>query len=190
LNETGIQTASSGPAYYGSQTSATSAGGVLGPWATEAYQARWYVAMLNVVACDPNVRVVNIFHLLDDADLGGWQSGLYFADQRPKLSAAAVRGWIASIGARCHGSRLPWKPGSALSLPTIDLSKLKLPTSTPVVVPPAISLVPTSPPVAVTSPPLAGTASTTTVAHETTPPADPAPDETLPSPEEPPPPDG
>jgi hypothetical protein len=190
LNETGVQTASSGPAYYGSQTSATSAGGVLGRWATEAYQARWYVAMLNVVACDPNVRVVNIFHLLDDADLGGWQSGLYFADQRPKLSAAAVRGWIASTGARCHGPRLPWKPGSALSLPTIDLSKLKLPTSTPVVVPPAIALVPASPPIAVTSPPLAGTASTTTVAGETTPPADPAPDETLPPPEEPPPPDG
>jgi len=189
LNETGVQTASSGPAYHGSQASATSAGGVFGPWATEAYQARWYVAMLDVVACDPNVRVVNIFHLLDEADLGGWQSGLYFADQKPKLSATAVRGWIASTGARCHGPQLPWKPGSALSLPMIDLSKLKLPGSTPVVLPPAISpVVPPSQPAAVSSPPITGMTSTTTVA--TTTPADPAPDDRPPPPEEPPPPDG
>ena len=191
LNETGVQTASSGPAYFGSQTSATAAGGVLGPWATEAYQARWYVAMLNVVACDPNVRIVNIFHLLDEADLGGWQSGLYFADQKPKLSAAAVRGWIASTGARCHGPQLPWKPGSVLSLPTIDLSKVKLPTSTPVALPPAIALGGPAAPqlVATTSSLLADTASTTPV--EMTPPADETPaGEAPPPPEESPAPDG
>jgi hypothetical protein len=191
LNETGVQTASSGPAYYGWQTSATAAGGVLGPWATEAYQARWYVAMLNVVACDPNVRIVNIFHLLDEADLGGWQSGLYFADQKPKLSAAAVRSWIASTGARCHGPQLPWKPGSVLSLPTIDLSKVKLPTSTPVALPPAIALVGPAAPqlVATTSSLLADTASTTPV--EMTPPADERPaEEAPPPPEESPAPDG
>jgi hypothetical protein len=199
LNETGVQTASSGPAYFGSQASARAAGGVLGRWATEDYQARWYVAMLNVVACDPNVRLVNIFHLLDEADLGGWQSGLYFADRKPKLSAAAVRGWIASTGARCHGTQLPWKPGSVLSLPTIDLSKLKLPTSTPVVLPSGIGLVgqlPTSVvsqaaapnPVAAISL-LADTASTTPL--EPTAPADQmSGEEAPPPPEETPPPEG
>jgi hypothetical protein len=190
LNETGVQTASSGPAYHGSQTSAAAAGGVLGEWATEAYQARWYVAMLNVVACDPNVRLVNIFHLLDEADLGGWQSGLYFVDQKPKLSAAAVRGWIASTGARCHGPQLPWKPGSALSLPAIDLSKLNLPTSTPIVLPPAIALVGPAAPqlLAATTSLLAETANTTPV--EPTLPADPTPAETPLAPEETPPPEG
>jgi len=137
LNETGIQTAASGPDYFGGQASAAAAGGVLGRWATEAYQARWYLAMLNLVACDPNVRLVNIFHLLDESDLSGWQSGLYFADQSPKLSAATVRNWIASTGATCHGPQLPWKPGSKLTLPTVDLSKLKLP-STPAALPPTV----------------------------------------------------
>ena len=32
--------------------------------------------------------VVNIFHLIDETNLSGWQSGLYFADQTPKRSAA------------------------------------------------------------------------------------------------------
>ena len=134
---------------------------------------------------------MNIFHLLDEADLGGWQSGLYFADQKPKLSAAAVRGWIASTGARCHGPQLPWKPGSVLSLPTIDLSKVKLPTSTPVALPPAIALgAPAAPQlVATTSSLLADTASTTPV--EMTPPADETPaGEAPPPPKESPAPDG
>jgi len=190
LNETGVQTASSGSVYFGSQTSATAAGGVLGRWATEDYQARWYVAMLNVVACDPNVRLVNIFHLLDEADLGGWQSGLYFADQKPKLSAAAVRGWIASTGGRCRGTQLPWRPGSALRLPTIDLTKLKLPTSSPVPLPPTVALVGSVAPqlVATTSSVLAETGSTAPL--DTSPPADPMPAEAPPPSEEAPPPDG
>jgi hypothetical protein len=32
--------------------------------------------MLNYVACDPSIKVVNLFHLVDESDLGGWQSGL------------------------------------------------------------------------------------------------------------------
>ncbi len=33
--------------------------------------------MLGLLACDPNVRLVNIFHLVDEPDLAGWQSGLF-----------------------------------------------------------------------------------------------------------------
>ena len=91
LNETGIQTTSPGGDYYGWEVSATPAGGVLGRWATQIYQAKWYFEMLNLVACDPSVRLVNIFHLLDEGNLAGWQSGLYFADRSEKQSAATVR---------------------------------------------------------------------------------------------------
>jgi hypothetical protein len=110
LNETGIQTAVSGGDYVGTEVSATAAGGVIGGFATEAYQAAWYLQMLKYVACDPNVRVVNIFHMIDETDLGGWQSGLYYSNETPKLSATTVRTWLATTGGKCQGPLHPWKP--------------------------------------------------------------------------------
>jgi len=122
LNETGIQTApgSHAAAYTGTETSATSAGGVSGSFATEAYQASWYLQMLNLLACDPNVRFVNIFHLIDESNLAGWQSGLYFADQQPKQSAQTVRNWIAQTHGACTGAIQPWTPAGvpAATTPT------------------------------------------------------------------------
>jgi hypothetical protein len=32
-----------------------------------------------------------IFHVSDEADLGAWQSGLYYADDTPKSSFAAIK---------------------------------------------------------------------------------------------------
>lgn len=111
LNEVGIQTSSVGqPGYTGSEVSATPDGGVLGATATEAYQASWYLEMLNLVACDPNVKVVNIFHLIDESDLAGWQSGLYYVDRAAKQSALTVHDWIASTGGGCQGAEHPWTP--------------------------------------------------------------------------------
>src|SRR5262249_27007155 len=104
LNETGVQTVTRGNANFGTEVSATPAGGVVGKWATETYQSSWYVQMLDLVACDPNVHLVNIFHLLDDVDLAAWQSGLYYADQTPKDSAVAVRSWIVH-GTSCRGTK-------------------------------------------------------------------------------------
>ena len=57
--------------YTGSEISATSAGGVVDQYATESYQATWYRQMLDLVACDPNVAIVNIFHLIDETNLCG-----------------------------------------------------------------------------------------------------------------------
>ena len=111
LNEVGVQTDSTGrPGYLGTEISANAAGGVVGSFATEAYQASWYQQMLSLVACDPNVRIVNIYHLLDEAGLAGWQSGLYYVDRTAKASAATVRDWIASTAGACQGSVHPWTP--------------------------------------------------------------------------------
>jgi hypothetical protein len=110
LNETGVQTDSYGkPGYTGTEVSATGAGGVLDQYATEQYQAGWYRQMLDLVACDPNVAVVNLFHLVDEASLAGWQSGLYFADRTPKRSAQVVRDWLARTGGRCPGKSSLWR---------------------------------------------------------------------------------
>ena len=111
LNEVGIQTDSSGKSgYVGSEVSANSAGGVLGQYATEAYQSSWYLQMLDLLACDPNVRIVDIYHLIDEASLAGWQSGLYYVDTSPKASAAAVHDWIAASAGNCQGALQPWTP--------------------------------------------------------------------------------
>ncbi|HET7045846.1 MAG TPA: hypothetical protein VFI37_13440 [Gaiellaceae bacterium] len=110
LNEVGIQTATGGrPGYTGYEASA-GAGGVNGRFATQAFQADWYVKMLDLVACDPNVQVVDIFHLVDESDLGAWQSGLYYVGYEPKASAAAVAGWIAETGGECAGAESSWRP--------------------------------------------------------------------------------
>lgn len=111
LNEVGIQTDTTGHAgYTGTEASANANGGVLGATATEAYQAQWYTQMLNLVACDPNVKVVNIFHLVDESDLGAWQSGLYWVGYQPKQSATAIKDWIAQTGGNCTGQMTSWTP--------------------------------------------------------------------------------
>ena len=111
LNEVGIQTDSTGRAgYAGTETSGDANGGVLGATATEAYQSSWYLQMLQLVACDPNVRQVAIYHLIDEPALPGWQSGLYYVDRTAKQSATTVHDWIASTGGACQGATHPWTP--------------------------------------------------------------------------------
>ena len=97
--------------------SANANGGVIGAYATESYQASWYLEMLNLVACDPNVRIVNIYHLVDEADLAGWQSGLFYLDHTPKQSAASVHDWIASSAGSCQGAPQPWTPAGVAAAP-------------------------------------------------------------------------
>jgi autotransporter-associated beta strand protein len=123
LNEVGIQTDSAGrPGYVGTETSANAAGGVVGQYATESYQASWYLQMLNLVACDPNVRLVIIYHLIDEPSLAGWQSGLYYVLRTPKQSAATVHDWIAATVAKCQGTVQPWTPAGIAAAPTASIT--------------------------------------------------------------------
>jgi hypothetical protein len=114
LNEMGIQTdAGNMLGYQGVETSANAAGGLTGQFASQAYQATYYKQMLQLLACDPNVRVLNIFHLVDEPNLSGWQSGLYwFAVPTPiaKQSAGVVARWTAQTGGACQGTPLSWEP--------------------------------------------------------------------------------
>jgi hypothetical protein len=114
LNEMGIQTAVTGQfGYSGLEVSANPAGGVIGKFATQAYQASYYRQMLQLLACDPNVRVVNLFRLVDETNLAGWQSGLYSVGAGtpvPKQSAAVVSDWIAQTHGACQGKLVSWRP--------------------------------------------------------------------------------
>ena len=108
INEVGVQTVSRGHAgYYGWEPGGA---GVDRATGTEAYQAAWYVKLVDYVQCDPNIVSVNLFHLVDEADLGLWQSGLFYRDYEPKASAAAVRAEIERVDGRCLGKRVAWKP--------------------------------------------------------------------------------
>jgi hypothetical protein len=111
LNEVGVQTDNTGKSgYSGTEVSGDANGGVRGDTATEAFQSSWYLQMLNYVACDPNIKAVNIFHLVDESDLGGWQSGLYFVGYQAKQSASAVSQWISQTSGNCTGASKAWTP--------------------------------------------------------------------------------
>jgi hypothetical protein len=118
LNEVGIQTDNSGKSgYTGNEVSGDANGGVRGDTATESFQASWYKQMLDYVACDPNIQAVNIFHLVDESDLGGWQSGLYYVGYQAKESASTVSQWISQTGGSCSGAQKAWTPTGDTTTP-------------------------------------------------------------------------
>ena len=60
-------------------------------------QAAYYRRALELAYCQPTVRGLFVFHTFDEADLGGWQSGLYFADRTPKPSLSAFKRAVADL---------------------------------------------------------------------------------------------
>jgi hypothetical protein len=67
-----------------------------------ATQARYYRQALSLAACQPTVKGLFVFHTFDEPDLAGWQSGLYYADEKPKPSLGAFR----TAAADARASRL------------------------------------------------------------------------------------
>jgi hypothetical protein len=57
----------------------------------EATQARFYEEAIALAACQPTVRMLLLFHVVDETRLEGLQSGTRYADGSPKSSYAAVR---------------------------------------------------------------------------------------------------
>ena len=96
---------------------------------TEQTQAAYYAQAVQLVFCQPNVRGLFLFHNVDEKDLAGWQSGLYYADDTPKASLTATKNALAEsrrgVVAHCDGLELPVQPklvqrGASLRL-TCDL---------------------------------------------------------------------
>ena len=58
---------------------------------SEATQARYYADGFHLAACQPTVRTIMVFRLIDSNFLASFQSGVYYADRvTPKSSRAAV----------------------------------------------------------------------------------------------------
>jgi hypothetical protein len=115
INEIGVQTSSVGRGgYFGLEPPGL---GVAGATATEAYQAAWYGKLVRRAGCDPNVASVNLFHLIDEADLAVWQSGLFYRGYVPKVSAAVVKAALEGSAGACLGTLRRWRPAGVVSHP-------------------------------------------------------------------------
>ena len=71
---------------------------------SEDQQARNHTELMEMAACDPAVKALLFFPLIDENNIhDGFQSGNLFADFAKKLSYAAVKGKIASARGLCQG---------------------------------------------------------------------------------------
>jgi hypothetical protein len=58
---------------------------------SEATQAQYYAEGMRLAACQPTVRTLMVFRLIDSPFLSSFQSGVYYADRKtPKASRIAV----------------------------------------------------------------------------------------------------
>jgi hypothetical protein len=81
-----------------------------------AVQAARYVQLARIGACDPDVKRVVWFPLVDDADVGnGFQSGSIYADLARKPAYAALKAEIATWQGRCPGAMRKWVHTSTVS---------------------------------------------------------------------------
>jgi hypothetical protein len=65
-------------------------GDEVAPVVSESTQAAAYRRVLELALCQPTVAGVLFFHLRDEPDLAGWQSGVRYVDGTPKSSETAV----------------------------------------------------------------------------------------------------
>jgi hypothetical protein len=66
------------------------------PVVDEATQAQYYADLINLVKCDPDVATLDLFHLIDEPFLLGFQSGLLRVDGSRRPAYAAVKKAIAA----------------------------------------------------------------------------------------------
>jgi hypothetical protein len=112
LNEVGWQVEivpSARGAYFGRENVATT---------DEASQAEIYGQAIPFIACDPSVRSLLFFHLIDDPNLDRWQSGLIRADGTRRPSYESVKSAIARTGGRCAGITTAWRHATAVIGPS------------------------------------------------------------------------
>ena len=66
---------------------------------SEQMQAKYYTRAIQLAFCQKTVAGLLFFHVSDEHDLDRWQSGLFYADDTPKTSLAAVKASAAAAQA-------------------------------------------------------------------------------------------
>jgi hypothetical protein len=87
----------------------------------ESTQSAYYKQAIAISFCQPNVLGLFIFHAFDEPALDRFQSGIYYADNTPKSSLAALRDAVrqsrGGVIARCAGLKLT--PQARIGYPRI-----------------------------------------------------------------------
>ena len=76
----------------------------------EPTQGQFYRDAVELAFCQPNVRGILLFHVVDEKERPAWQSGVYYVDGTPKASLPAVKRAAdesrRGVVARCAGMAL------------------------------------------------------------------------------------
>ena len=108
LDEVGWQVgvpAAHQPAYFGRETVEPG---------NETLQAQVYAEAVRLLACDPAVKSMLFFGLVDEPDLERWQAGLIRADWSRRPAYDAVKRVIAETGGRCAGAQVAWRHATSV----------------------------------------------------------------------------
>jgi hypothetical protein len=78
------------------------------PVVDEETQGKYYAQLIEMMACDPDVAVLNFFHAVDETNLAAWQSGMVLPDGTRRASFALVKNAILA-NQECHGQTTQWR---------------------------------------------------------------------------------
>jgi hypothetical protein len=78
------------------------------PPVDEATQGTYYGQLIAMMACDPNVALLNFFHAVDETSLPAWQSGLVLPDGTRRASFSTVKNAIMA-NQQCAGTPVRWR---------------------------------------------------------------------------------
>jgi hypothetical protein len=93
----------------------------------EPTQANYYADAITMSECDPAVRMLSFFHLVDETDLDRWQSGLERADGSHRPSYDRVKQTLAQTHGTCQGPSARWKHATGVILPAASWGNLRKP---------------------------------------------------------------
>jgi hypothetical protein len=116
FSEVGSQTVVAGHegAYDGTPENISSIG--------EARQADYHTELMEIAACDPALKALLFFPLIDERLISnGFQSGNLLADLAQKQSYGAVKGKIASSGGTCTGAEKAWRHTGGVVQPAAQI---------------------------------------------------------------------
>ena len=92
---------------------------------SEFTQGNYYRRALEIAYCQPTVEAMLLFHVTDEADLDRWQSGVFYADDTPKMSLAPVRLTIDRLREARSGDDTAESSGGEPERPQIDCAAIE-----------------------------------------------------------------
>jgi len=97
------------------------------PPVDEATQAEYYWDVVMEAECDPAIRSLSFFLLVDEPDLSHWQSGLERVDGSHRESYNSVRTAIAQTHGDCQQGMTSWRHVKTVIEPRVAWGKLRRP---------------------------------------------------------------